>query len=112
MSTPNDELIKKSNEAFRIQIKDLSKESLLEIVKNYKLLLNQLDDYNGGLLKNLIEIAEFSGGKLGKLESAKMGIFQITGQNSKENYSWGGTFNTSSRNKTASITMKLTYKVD
>jgi hypothetical protein len=58
------------------------------------------------------KIAEFSGGKLGKLESARMGIFQITGQNSKETYSWGGTFNTDSREKTASITMKLTYKVD
>lgn len=58
------------------------------------------------------KISEFSGGKLGKLESAKMGIFQITGQNSKEDYSWGGTFNTSSREKTASITMKLIYKVD
>lgn len=58
------------------------------------------------------KISEFSGGKLGELESAKMGIFQITGQNSKEDYSWGGTFNTSSREKTASITMKLVYKVD
>lgn len=57
------------------------------------------------------KISEFSGGKLGKLESAKMGVFQITGQNSKEDYSWGGTFNTSSREKTASITMKLVYKV-
>ena len=60
MSTPNEELIKVSNEAFRTQIKDLSKESLLEIVKNYKLLLKQLDEYNGGLLKNLIEIAEIN----------------------------------------------------
>ena len=57
-------------------------------------------------------IAKFSGGSLGKLESAKMGVFQITGQNSKENYSWGGTFNTSSKEKTASITMKLVYKVN
>lgn len=57
------------------------------------------------------KISEFSGGKLGDLESAKMGIFQITGQNSKEDYSWGGTFNTSSKEKTASITMKLVYKV-
>ena len=57
------------------------------------------------------KISEFSGGKLGDLESAKMGVFQITGQNSKENYSWGGTFNTSSKEKTASITMKLVYKV-
>ncbi len=58
------------------------------------------------------KIAEFSGGKLGKLKSAKMGVFQITGQNSKENYSWSGTFNTSSKRKTASITMKLTYKTE
>lgn len=57
------------------------------------------------------KISEFSGGQLGELESAKMGVFQITGQNSKEDYSWGGTFNTSSRAKTASITMKLVYKV-
>ena len=56
------------------------------------------------------KIAENSGGNLGDLISAKMGIFQITGQNSKESYSWGGTFNTSSREKTASITMKLDYK--
>ncbi|QCE41807.1 SIMPL domain-containing protein [Psychroserpens sp. NJDZ02] len=57
-------------------------------------------------------IAKFSGGNLSDLESAKMGIFQITGQNSGEDYSWGGTFNTSSREKTASITMKLIYKVN
>lgn len=56
-------------------------------------------------------IAEYSGGKLGDLQSAKMGVFQITGQNSNEDYSWGGTFNTSSKEKTASITMKLVYKV-
>lgn len=58
------------------------------------------------------EIAKNSGATLGDLISAKMGIFQITGQNSNENYSWGGTYNTSSKEKTASITMKLNYKVD
>ena len=58
------------------------------------------------------KIAENSGGNMGELISAKMGIFQITGQNSKEDYSWGGTFNTSSKEKTASITIKLVYKVD
>lgn len=57
-------------------------------------------------------IAGQSGGGLGDLESAKMGVFQITGQNSKEDYSWGGTYNTSSKKKTASITMKLVYEVD
>ena len=57
-------------------------------------------------------IAGNSGGRLGKLISAKMGIFQITGQNSNEEYSWGGTFNTESKEKTASITMKLDYKAN
>ena len=57
------------------------------------------------------KITAYSNGKLGALQAAKMGIFQITGQNSDENYSWGGTFNTSSKDKTASITMKLVYKV-
>jgi len=56
------------------------------------------------------QIAKNSGGKLGKLISAKMGVFQITGQNSNEDYSWGGTYNTQSKNKTASITMKLEYE--
>ena len=58
------------------------------------------------------KIAEFSGGKLGKIVSAKMGVFEIPGQNSNEDYSWGGTFNTSSKEKTASITMKLVYDIN
>lgn len=57
------------------------------------------------------KIAENSGGKLGKLKDAKMGVFQITGQNSGEDYSWGGSFNTSDKNKTASITMRLEYEI-
>ena len=57
------------------------------------------------------KIAAYSNGELGALQAAKMGVFQITGQNSTENYSWGGNFNTSSRDKIASITMKLVYKV-
>ena len=52
-----------------------------------------------------------SGAKIDKLQNAQMGIFQITGQNSNEEYSWGGTFNTSSKEKKASITIKLTYKI-
>lgn len=57
-------------------------------------------------------IAENSNSDLGDLITANMGIFQITGQNSGEDYSWGGTFNTSAKNKTASITMKLSFEVD
>lgn len=58
------------------------------------------------------KIAENSGSTLSDLITAKMGIFQITGQNSSEDYSWGGTFNTTSKEKTASITMKLIYQID
>jgi len=57
------------------------------------------------------KIAENAGSNLGDLVSANMGVFQITGQNSGEDYSWGGAYNTSSKNKTASITMRLEYKV-
>jgi hypothetical protein len=57
-------------------------------------------------------IAENSNSDLGDLITANMGVFQITGQNSGEDYSWGGAFNTSSKNKTATITMKLSFKVD
>lgn len=57
-------------------------------------------------------IAQNSGGELGDLQSANMGVFQITGQNSNEDYSWGGAFNTADKNKTASITMRLVYEVE
>ncbi len=57
-------------------------------------------------------IAENSNSDLGNLINANMGIFQITGQNSGEDYSWGGTFNMAAKNKTASITMKLTFEAD
>lgn len=56
-------------------------------------------------------IAENSGGKLGKLLNANMGVFQITAQNSTEDFTWGGAYNTHSKRKTAAITMKLQYKV-
>lgn len=57
-------------------------------------------------------IAANSGGELGDLQSANMGVFQITGQNSNEDYSWGGALNTADKNKTASITMRLVYEVE
>lgn len=55
------------------------------------------------------KIAENAAGRLGELLRADMGIFQITGQNSDEEYSWGGTFNTTSKRKTASITVKMEF---
>jgi hypothetical protein len=57
-------------------------------------------------------IALNSGSTLGKIRKATMGVFQITGQNSNEDYSSGGDFNTTSRYKTASITIKIDYGVE
>ena len=57
-------------------------------------------------------IAKNSGSDLGKIKKAAMGVFQITGQNSDEDYSFGGVFNTSSKNKTASITIRIDYAVE
>lgn len=56
-------------------------------------------------------IAKNSGATLGDIRKATMGIFQITGKNSNEDYSYGGAFNTSSREKTASITLRVDYGV-
>ncbi|HEY5391955.1 MAG TPA: SIMPL domain-containing protein [Hanamia sp.] len=57
-------------------------------------------------------IAENAGNSLGKLKKATLGVFQITGKNTDEDYSYGGTFNTSSRNKTGSITIRMEFAVD
>lgn len=55
------------------------------------------------------QIAKNANADIGTLRYAKMGIFQIIAQNSNEDLSWGGTFNTTSKMKTATITMKLQF---
>ncbi|UVD86972.1 SIMPL domain-containing protein [Ornithobacterium rhinotracheale] len=58
------------------------------------------------------KIANNAGSKLGKLKKASMGVIQITAPNSDEDFSYGGTFNTASKEKEASITIRLEYNVD
>lgn len=59
------------------------------------------------------KIAQESGSSLGDLKNGDMGVFQIVAPNSSdEDYSWGGSLNTSSREKSASITMSLAFNVD
>lgn len=57
-------------------------------------------------------IAKNADSKLGDLKKASMGVFQITGQYSNEDYTYGGAFNTKDKDKTASITVRLEYEVD
>lgn len=57
------------------------------------------------------KIASESGTRLRKLKNGRMGVFQITGANTNEEFSAGGSFNTASRNKKARITMRIEYRV-
>lgn len=56
-------------------------------------------------------MAQGTGSTVGELLTANLGVFQITAQNSNTEYSYGGYFDTSSRHKTASITVRLNYGV-
>lgn len=66
--------------------------------------------------KSRIDImASNSNGTVGNLLNANLGVFQITAQNSdseEDEYSYGGTFNTSSKEKTATVTVRLNYAVE
>lgn len=55
-------------------------------------------------------IAKNSGAGLGKLKNSSLGVFQITARNTgTSSYTYDGAFDTSSRYKTASITVRLEY---
>jgi hypothetical protein len=58
------------------------------------------------------KIVNTADGSLGKLKNAGMGVFQITGQGSTEEDSYGGINDTQSKNKTARITVRLEYELD
>ena len=55
------------------------------------------------------KIVENAAGKLGSLRYSSLGIFQITAPNTNEDPSWSGAFDTSSRKKSASVTIKLQF---
>ncbi len=59
-----------------------------------------------------VKIVKTADGSIGKLKNASMGVFQITGQGSTEEDSYGGINDTYSKNKTARITVRLEYELD
>ncbi len=77
-----------------------------------ELKLQMLEDASKDAYRRAEVIATGSQAKVKALKTSTMGVFQIIGKNSNEDYSWGGTFNTSSKVKTANITVKATYTVD
>jgi uncharacterized protein len=58
------------------------------------------------------KIVKTANGDLGKLKDATMGVFQISGKGSVEEDSYGGNFDTYSKEKTARITVRLEYVLD
>lgn len=71
--------------------------------------LNMLESATENARMRAEKIAHNAKATLGNLKSADMGIFQITGRNSSEDFSWGGTFNTTSKLKTARVTVSAQY---
>ncbi len=79
----------------------------------------KLDDVKMGLIEAASAdarqrariIAENAGTRIGSVASVRMGVFQITGANSNEEFLAGGSFNTSSRQKKARITMRIEYRI-
>lgn len=69
-------------------------------------LISQASDNARQRAKN---IATKAGTSLGKLVKADLGVFQITGQNDNEEYSYGGVYNTTSRSKTANVTVRASF---
>jgi hypothetical protein len=57
-------------------------------------------------------IAKNAHSSLGELRRANMGVFQITGQYSNESYTYSGAYNTSSKNKTANVIVRMEYELD
>lgn len=78
----------------------------------------KLGDLKIGLLAKASEdghrraetIAKHAKASIGSLKKSSMGVFQITGQNENEDYSYGGAFNTTHINKTATITVKMDFE--
>jgi hypothetical protein len=77
-----------------------------------KLKIKMIEAATQDAKKRAETIATSAGNDIGNLKSADLGVFQITGQNSSEEYSWGGSFNTYDKAKTARVTIRLKYEID
>ncbi|MCR4588158.1 MAG: SIMPL domain-containing protein [Lachnospiraceae bacterium] len=75
-----------------------------------ELKLDLIDKAAANTKERIDIIARNSGAELGKLNNSSLGVFQITAKNSgTSSYAYDGAFDTTSRYKTATITVKLEY---
>lgn len=73
--------------------------------------LNLIKEASENAFQRATNIASESKAEVKRMQQADLGIFQITGQYEDEEYSYGGVFNTRSRNKTAHITLRAKYQL-
>ncbi len=73
--------------------------------------LSLIEKASADALARARNIVDNAGARLGKVMSARLGVFQITGANTNEEFSAGGSFNTSNRNKKARVTIRVEYRV-
>lgn len=62
-------------------------------------------------LERATNIATNAGAKIGKPASARLGVFQITDALGEDEYDYGGTFNTTSKEKKGRITIRVEYRI-
>jgi uncharacterized protein len=58
-----------------------------------------------------LQVAKNAGAHIGKLRYSSIGVFQITERNASGETSWEGSFDTDSRLKTATVTVKVQYQL-
>lgn len=107
-----EKIIREISELYDQNIKISSDDPEYYYTKLSDLKLEMLAQASKNARERAQTVTENAGGKLGDLKTATTGVFQITAPNSSEDsYSWGGAFNTSSKQKHVSINMRLTYYV-
>ena len=99
----------KISELYGRDVNFSSSDPLYYYTKLDDLKMQLLHDAGVDAYKRAETIAEGSNASVGSLQSSTMGVFQIVGLNSSDDYSWGGTFNISDKEKKASITIRAIY---
>ena len=99
----------KISELYGRDVNFSSSDPLYYYTKLDDLKMQLLHDAGVDAYKRAETIAEGSNASVGSLQSSTMGVFQIVGLNSSDDYSWGGTFNISDKEKKASITIRAVY---
>lgn len=74
--------------------------------------LNLIDKAAADARSRAEKIAEATKSGLRQMKKATLGVFQITGEGENEEYSWGGVFNTTSRRKSARVTVSAGFSTN